>query len=332
MTAFDPSGSAWISQGFERLVKRARTAPQDFDVLIVGSGYGGAIAADTFAGVHHKDGDTDPVAVLERGRSICRARSRPGLRELPRHVRRKQQQGRPVRHSARRRRDDGRRERCRRRLVDQRRRDGRASDDRIRHGLAGSAVEPQHWKPYLRSTRASCSARDKAGVANTILRASARLRRRSTCRSRPSRPTSTFRSGRDHGGDERHDELRQRDARSKCVRCGDCATGCNFGAKNSLDVNLLVSAHAERRRDLQRRDRARRRARRGGQRWVVHCVHTNAKLRARDSQPVTHGSRDRSRARGGHARLDRDPAALEGSRPRRCRTGSASAARRTATC
>ena len=29
---------------------------------------------------------------------------------------------------------------------------------------------------------------------------------------------------------------------NKCVRCGDCATGCNFGAKNSLDVNLLVRA------------------------------------------------------------------------------------------
>jgi hypothetical protein len=28
----------------------------------------------------------------------------------------------------------------------------------------------------------------------------------------------------------------------KCVRCGDCATGCNFGAKNSLDVNLLCTA------------------------------------------------------------------------------------------
>src|SRR5213079_526523 len=27
-----------------------------------------------------------------------------------------------------------------------------------------------------------------------------------------------------------------------CLRCGDCATGCNHGAKDSLDVNLLRTA------------------------------------------------------------------------------------------
>ena len=28
-------------------------------------------------------------------------------------------------------------------------------------------------------------------------------------------------------------------ALDECIRCGDCATGCNHGAKDSLDVNLL---------------------------------------------------------------------------------------------
>jgi cholesterol oxidase len=44
--------TAWISQGFERLIDRVRAAPAEvhFDVLIIGSGYGGSIAAATFAG------------------------------------------------------------------------------------------------------------------------------------------------------------------------------------------------------------------------------------------------------------------------------------------
>ena len=29
----------------------------------------------------------------------------------------------------------------------------------------------------------------------------------------------------------------------KCINCADCATGCNHNAKNSLDVNLLFEAH-----------------------------------------------------------------------------------------
>ncbi|WP_371811959.1 alkaline phosphatase D family protein [Ruegeria sp. R13_0] len=66
-----------------------------------------------------------------------------------------------------------------------------------------------------------------------------------------------------------------------CKMCGDCATGCNFGAKDSLDVNLLVQAqqngadifsgatvlHIEK----------------DGDNWVVNTVYTNAALRERHS-------------------------------------------------
>src|SRR6187200_1661746 len=60
------SRTAWISQGFERLLDRVRRNPAavHFDVLIIGSGYGGAIAAATFAG-RTKAGVPVTVGVLE---------------------------------------------------------------------------------------------------------------------------------------------------------------------------------------------------------------------------------------------------------------------------
>jgi len=43
---FDRSRTAWISRGFETLAAGKADDPRSFDVLIVGSGYGGAIAAE----------------------------------------------------------------------------------------------------------------------------------------------------------------------------------------------------------------------------------------------------------------------------------------------
>ena len=71
----DAAPTAWISRGFEELVasrdRRVRDAEQvDFDVVIVGSGYGGAIAAARFAGATEKSGE--PVTRLH-------ARARPRI-------------------------------------------------------------------------------------------------------------------------------------------------------------------------------------------------------------------------------------------------------------
>jgi len=82
------SGTAWISQGFERLIDRVRKAPgaTHFDVLIIGSGYGGAIAAATFAGLQH-GGVPITVGVLERGKEYLPGSFPTGLGELPGHIR-----------------------------------------------------------------------------------------------------------------------------------------------------------------------------------------------------------------------------------------------------
>ena len=42
--------TSWVSHGLEQLIKRADSQPAQFDVVIVGSGYGGAVAADRLAG------------------------------------------------------------------------------------------------------------------------------------------------------------------------------------------------------------------------------------------------------------------------------------------
>lgn len=83
------SHTAWISQGFERLVDRVRKTPAalHFDVLVVGSGYGGAIAAATMAG-RTKGGAPIKVGVLERGKEYLPGAFPTGLGELPRHIRR----------------------------------------------------------------------------------------------------------------------------------------------------------------------------------------------------------------------------------------------------
>ena len=82
------SNTAWISQGFERLVDRARQSPADihFDVLIVGSGYGGSFAATTFS-ERQSAGRPLRVAVLERGNEYLPGSFPTGLGELPGHVR-----------------------------------------------------------------------------------------------------------------------------------------------------------------------------------------------------------------------------------------------------
>ena len=82
------SRTAWISQGFERLIDRVRKAPTaiHFDVLIIGSGYGGAIAAATFAGRRY-GGKAVTVGVLERGKEYLPGSFPTGLGELPGHVR-----------------------------------------------------------------------------------------------------------------------------------------------------------------------------------------------------------------------------------------------------
>ena len=283
MTAFDPSGSAWISQGFERLVKRARTTPQHFDVLIVGSGYGGAIAAATFAGMLHK-GTATPVTVgvLERGREYLPGSFPTGLGELPRHVRREHNK-------------EG--------LFDIRLGDevttvvanGVGGGSLINAGVMEEARDyvfatswPSNsnthakWKPFYDRAREMLGAGEQGKPLNTI---ELDLPAPQKWESIKAVGGTKFRSA--------AITVAMSDSTSsgnvklkKCNRCGDCATGCNFGAKISLDTNLLVKAQQNGAEIFSGATVLDLRKDPGGPGWIVRCVYTSSTLRARDGQPV----------------------------------------------
>jgi len=88
--------SAWISQGFEALLyeigrlsekDRLRKAPPVYyDVVIVGSGYGGAIAAAQLAGSTH-NGKRISLCVLERGKEYLPGMFPSRMADLPGHIR-----------------------------------------------------------------------------------------------------------------------------------------------------------------------------------------------------------------------------------------------------
>src|SRR5210317_634683 len=84
---FDRSGTAWISRSFATLVAGTAANPQNFDVLIVGSGYGGAIAADTLTRCVKGNGQPIDIGVLERGEEYLPGSFPANSTELAAHVR-----------------------------------------------------------------------------------------------------------------------------------------------------------------------------------------------------------------------------------------------------
>lgn len=277
--SFDSSKTAWISRGLEQLVASAATLgkPPSYDIVIIGSGYGGAIAADTFAGRTH-NGSSISVCVLERGNEYLPGAFPAGFRELPTHVRM-----------------DNNKEG----LFDIR--GGGDVNTVVANGLGGGSLinagvmeVPRDeifntgWPteltadvldPFYDEAKDLLGARDN-GTDNTIelLPAGEIPQKYKSIKAladpatfRPAAITVAMKDTESSG----------KVKLNKCKRCGDCATGCNFGAKISLDVNLLVRA---RRKGAEiytgatvldfERDEV-------NDLWVVNVVYTNAKLRAR---------------------------------------------------
>jgi cholesterol oxidase len=237
----EQSHTAWISQGYERLINRVRIAPQNthFDILIVGSGYGGAVAAETFAGRTHGS-EAISIGVLERGREYLPGSFSTGLAELPGHLRLESNRSGLF--------------------------DIRAASDVITvvaNGVGGGSLinagvmevpaENVFESGWPRQFRKRSEWQEYFDRASSMLGA-VKDGEKNTIRAHVDGVPSKFRSIEAIALQNRFraaaitvamdDTINSGNVRlNKCVRCGDCVTGCNFGAKNSLDVNLLVNAH-----------------------------------------------------------------------------------------
>lgn len=276
----------WLAEGLESLIcKQALGRTEPFDVLIVGSGYGGAIAAGRLAGLHHQ-GRPLKVALLERGVEYLPGSFPNRAAELPGHVRFTTPEGKGA---------NGRLEG----LFDMRL--GKDVSVLVANGLGGGSLinagvlafpdaavlGEAAWPAALRGSHASLSERAVAlqkrlGANNGVDAVRPPLARSTALRSMgafaPVPVSIALNDGLVSSAGV---------ALNKCTACGDCATGCNEGAKDSLDVNLLRQAQVQG-AELYVGATVSRVWRSFGADplWEVGVWHTDAKLRQRMAQPL----------------------------------------------
>jgi choline dehydrogenase-like flavoprotein len=280
----DERATAWLSRGFEHWLYQRDEAP--YDVLIVGSGYGGAIAAAELAGCTVQDGGGERravrIGVLERGREYLPGMFPVRLAELPSHVRFSTERSAAARGT-------------REGLFDLR--VGRDVNAVLANGLGGGSLinagvmaEPDAavfdaWRaglsaelqPFLREAKKRLDAegqtidRHPKGRPAKLWALEELAGATKDVRFTPASISVGMRD-------------RPNGAEHECKLCGDCATGCNYGAKRSLDTNLLHHAwHAG--AEIYSGATVLR-LERDGELWVAHTVHTDAQLRRRQKAPA----------------------------------------------
>ncbi|MCV2422293.1 GMC family oxidoreductase N-terminal domain-containing protein [Paucibacter sp. DJ2R-2] len=293
-----------LSERQEQTDSAAQDAPvggpgqaPDFDILIIGSGYGGAAAAETLSRCVATEGQPDQalrIAVLERGQEYLPGAFPRRMADLPGHVRFATSGSSEVKG-------------YRKALFDFRL--GPDMCVALANGLGGgslinagvmepalpSVFEGERWPQALRRDPGQMQAwyeqagralgsLDAQGQPNTIARLSGH---------RPRRADFLVQLGAEGAVPARQVpitvalEAAPRSAAGlpleRCIACGDCATGCNQGAKESLDTNLLRQAQAQGAR-LVTGATVRHLERSAGDEpvWIVHLSHTDEKLNARE--------------------------------------------------
>lgn len=279
---------------------------ETWDVVIVGSGYAAAMAAHTWAGCQDEKGLKLRILMLERGREYLPGTFPSTLDELPGHVRLSRAGIEPI----------GRREG----LFDVR----LAGDVSalVGNGLGGGSlinggvmVEPDwdnfdsrmpphvckdlqaQWIEQARQLLGARVEREPGHwVDNTIDRHAAVgrgnvLKKTAALKRLVQVATERKLEGVHNEAAAITVRLRQEDnngqavAHTPCSLCGDCLTGCNVGAKISLDTNLLTEA---KRRGLHIYTSASvLRLQRNAALWSLTVVHTDPQVQGRRTKPVT---------------------------------------------
>lgn len=285
-----PFGTRWLSRPLEDwIVSRLSETPPPVDVLIIGSGYGGAAAAQAFAGRRDALGRPLSVVVLERGREYLPGAFPSRFADLAGHVRLTMAGARAP---------TGRREG----LFDLRL--GGDVCVALGNGLGGGSLinagvmerpdpavfaEPgwprafldEDLAPWFDRAERLLGVRDERGD-NTIERLRGHDPRR-------------LQALRELGGDDVRPariqvamENRPQGAAGfpyqACLACGDCATGCNHEAKQSLDTGPLLQAWRAG-AELVCGASVEHLEQRPGAGWAVMVQHTDELLRQRQGEP-----------------------------------------------
>ena len=280
--------SRWLSQDF---VEWRDTDVQD--IVIVGSGYGAAMAAHSWAGCTDRDGKALRMVLLERGRERLPGSFASTLDELPGDVRLSRAGQAPI----------GRRDA----LFDVRL--GGDVNALVANGLGGGSlinagvmVRPDFgsfdsrlppsveadlqalWFSRARSLlgaqvrkRDNTMARHADVLGNRSLLKTDALRQLQT-------PNVPFRHAPIAVRMKVEDNAGQAVNLAACTLCGDCLTGCNVGAKVSLDASLLVQAQRAGLRIFTSASVLR--LHRENRLWSIEVVHTNPQVQARLAAPL----------------------------------------------
>lgn len=241
----EQANDRWLSTGAEVLVDEIAQDPDGWhcEVLIVGSGYGGAVAAARLAGAKRAaGGPAIKVYVLERGNEYLPGEFPATFGEIPGHVRFSKQDGKPARG-----RPTG--------LFDLRL--GKVAVV-LGNGLGGGslinaavmeratadAFTDKRWPEALRVPDALKSDYGHASamlmpeqIPGSVAKLDSLMEAGRAMHANTARKAwlaVAFKDGTSPAGV---------DTRA-CIKCGDCVSGCNFRAKKSLDANYLAMAQA----------------------------------------------------------------------------------------
>ncbi len=250
----------WLSEGAEVLAARLGENPPPYDVVVVGSGYGGAVAAARFAGAEVPEENRRlSVCVLERGNEYVVGSFPNRLADLPGYVRYSRYDDLKVKG-----RRDG--------LFDLR--IGADVSVLLASGLGGgslinaavaeratAALRDPAWPDAIRTEPKPLEewyrlADRMLGVAPADAFAGCDKHREFArlignfaafekfTWGRPAAETrvGAVRPARVAIRSEPEGANRQGVQQKPCIKCGDCVTGCNFGAKNTLAMNYLPHA------------------------------------------------------------------------------------------